>query len=226
MKVAIHQPNYIPWCGYFNKCVSADYFVFLDDVQMPGGQSYVSRVKIKKAESDRWLTQPIKRNFGQLIREVKFSDPGWALSHLSTIKQTYRSAPYFDEVLSLLEPLYTDSMEYLAEFNIAAVNAINRYLGISIDSCLSGELNTSASGDARLVEIVKAVGGDVYISGAGGKNYQQISTFRDNGIELLECAYTPVPYDRGDAQFIPGLSILDALFYRGRFARELIGGCS
>src|SRR5665647_3600415 len=103
MKVAVHQPNYAPWCGYFAKMFLSDVFVFLGDVQAPGSSSYVNRVKIAEGRSGaRWLTIPVAKSISDSIRDVRLAYPRFAAKHLSTLRHTYSRSANRDEVLDLL----------------------------------------------------------------------------------------------------------------------------
>ena len=214
-RVAIHQPNYAPWVGYFAKMASVDVFVFLDDVQMPIGRSYVSRVKVLGRSGEQWLSVPVVRQAGEAIASVRFADDRWAAKHLATLRAHYARAPFFDEIHELVGPIYADPGERLAEFNIRLITAIARYLGVTARVERSGGLGVPGASTELLVGIVERVGGTVYVSGKGGENYQDPERFKQAGIVLDVRAYAPVPYDQGGAPFVAGLSILDALFRLG-----------
>lgn len=216
MKVAAHQPNYIPWLGYFAKLASADVFIFLDDVQLPQGRSYVHRSRIHAHPDGVWLSAPVRREERQLIKDVRFADADWRRKHQATLFHTYRKAPFFAAVMALVEAIYGFDTESLAQFNINAVTAIAGYLGLACRFELSSAFAVSATSDDRLIELVQAVGGDTYISGAGGQNYQHPEKFAAAGVGLCVREYKPrsYPQHQGDG-FVSGLSILDALFNLG-----------
>ena len=94
--VAIHQPNYLPWLGYFSKSAHSDVLVLLDNVQFPR-RSYVNRVQVKTARGVHWLTQPVLQHgrYDQRIRDVEFSEGDWASTHLATLQANYGRAPHF-----------------------------------------------------------------------------------------------------------------------------------
>lgn len=215
MKVAAHQPNYIPWLGYFAKLASADVFIFLDDVQLPQGRSYVHRSRIHAQPDGVWLSAPIRREERQLIKDVRFADEDWRRKHQATLFHTYRKAPFFAAVMALVEEIYGCRSDNLAQFNMNAVTLIAGYLGLSCRFELSSAYGVSQSSDDRLIELVKAVGGDTYISGAGGQNYQHPEKFAAAGLDLSVREYKPRPYPQHQGGFVSGLSILDALFNLG-----------
>src|SRR3981189_1300353 len=134
--VAIHQPNYIPWLGYFFKIAHANKFVFLDVATYSSG-SFVNRNYIKTASGPAWLTIPLIKSgrFGQIIGEVETDlMKRWADRHLATLRGNYGRAPHFKEMIALLEPHYsivTDRRVLLADFNIGLICSIATYLGVS-----------------------------------------------------------------------------------------------
>lgn len=223
MRVAVHQPNYAPWCGYFAKMLAADAFVFLDDAQLPQGRSYVSRVKIAQdGDGEQWLTVPVQKG-ARPIREVAFADEPWAERHLRTLQTVYGRTPHGAAVLELVEPAYREPGRSLAELNIRLVTTLAGYLGYEGRFHHASEHPSDLRADARIAELVAAVGGDVYVSGAGGENYQAESVYVERGIALEVREYEPVPYDRSGWEWIGGLSVLDALCHAGRDAREVLG---
>src|SRR5687767_10206684 len=124
MRVAIHQPNYAPWCGYFAKLLHADVFILLDDAQLPLGRSYVSRTRVLGPDGPRWLSVPVLRQSGQAITDVRFADCNWPRQHLGTLRAGHARAPYFDEIWALLEPIYAAPGSYLAPFNQRLITAL------------------------------------------------------------------------------------------------------
>lgn len=218
----MQQPNYAPWCGYFAKMLSADAFVFLDDAQLPQGRSYVSRVKIAQGrDGEQWLTVPIQKGT-KPIRDVAFADDPWADRHLRTLQSVYAKAPHAAEVLELVTPLYTDPGHSLAEFNIRLVTALAGYLGWEGRFHRASEHPAELSADARIAQLVADIGGDVYVSGAGGENYQAEAVYTERGVALDVRVYEPVPYDRSGWEWLGGLSVLDALFHAGSATRDVL----
>lgn len=221
MKVAIHQPNYLPWCGYFAKISACDVFIFLDDAQMSKG-SYVSRTTIRSKAGPQWLTVPVKVHDRPVIADVPIAAAEWAKKHLATLRQTYSKAPHVAEVMAILEPLYEAGEVNLSQLNRRLISAILDYLDLERPTYLSSSFDVEGTSDDRLIELIRKVGGTHYLSGKGGTNYQDPGKFKAAGIELEICEYAPIPYDAPRYPFVPGLSIVDALFIKGKAARELL----
>lgn len=220
MTVAIHQPNFLPWCGYFAKMRACDVFVFLDDAQM-SSQSYTSRVRIRRGDDAAWLSVPCHFSLGDSILETRFSEGPWRRKHAATLEQTYGRAPFFGTVWPRLEERYMQGQS-LAEWNMSLIEVLAELLGLRVRMVRSSELAVGGASDSRLSAIVQALGGDTYLSGAGGSNYQDPATFEAAGIKLEVRKYDPVAYDQGARPFVPALSVFDALCHLGPRAAELL----
>jgi ribosomal protein S18 acetylase RimI-like enzyme len=214
--VAIHQPNYVPWLGYFAKMARSDVFVFLDDVQF-SKNSYINRVQIDGSGSPRWLTVPVTYKFGDPINRVRASGSGWPRAHLDTLKTYYAKAASFGVVWDWLG----DILPVVDSGNLAAANetfirAIAQRLGLRCAFRRASEFdNGGRTGDDRLIALLKAAGPSVsYLSGKGGGNYQDPAKFERASIGLGYVDFVHPTYDQGH-EFLPGLSILDALFRVG-----------
>jgi hypothetical protein len=224
VRVAIHQPNYAPWCGFFAKLAAADVFVLLDDAQLPRGPSYVVRTQVLGDRGPQWLSVPVRHRGTATpgpISAARIAEPGWAQQHLRTLRARYARAPFFAEVYALLAPLYETAEPELARFNERLLRALAAYLGLSPPMLRASALGVPGSGDERLIALVRAVGGDTYLSGPSGPKYQAADKFRAAGLGLEIRTYVPIPYPQGRS-FVAGLSVLDALFRCGPAAAGLL----
>lgn len=213
--VAIHQPNYLPWCGYFAKVAAADVFVLLDDVPMPGGSSYVNRTRVAGNAEPQWLSVPTRHSLEAPLHEAVIAERNFGKKHVGTLRARYGRTPHFKALIQRLEPLFLEAGERLADFNVRCIEQLVDLLGLNRLLVRSQHLPTvSASGD-RLVELVRRLGGTRYLSGKGGQNYQSESAFSAAGITLEVRAHQPIPYDQGRPTFEAGLSIVDALAHVG-----------
>jgi len=215
--VAIHQPNYAPWLGYFHKLARSDHFVFLDDAQY-SKNSYINRVQIDGGGSLRWLSIPVSFSFGDSIAQVRFAEPGWRGAHLDTLKHYYGSAPAFRAAWPRLAAIYDMlPLDNLAAANMALVRSIAKELGIETALHLSSEFDCGElRADERLARIVRALApGGTYLSGSGGANYQSEATFAIAGLRLTYAEFRHPTYPQGREAFLAGLSILDAVFQLG-----------
>jgi hypothetical protein len=220
MIVAIHQPNYAPWLGYFAKLARADTFVFLDDVQF-SKNSYINRVQIDAGGAPRWLTIPVSYGFGDAINRVRIAATDWQRSHLDSLRNYYRGSAAWSEVWPWLVSVYESLSESdLAIANEALVIALAEKMRVKAKFLRSSSIDTAGlQGDDRLIAILRSCGQDVvYLSGSGGAKYQAAEKFDRAGIVLNYNDFAPDRYDQGRPDFLPGLSIYDSLFRLG-FAR-------
>ena len=221
MRVAIHQPNFLPWTGYFKKLLNSDVFVFLDDVQIQRkAGSWTNRVKILSGGAPKWLTAPIKRPSGmtQAIVSTEFAENGWGLQCQRSIEAAYRKAPHYEEVIELVDDIFQISPLYLGEFNQITILKIMRFLQLPSPKIeKSSDFGISSTATDRLVELVLSVNGNEYLCGAGSAGYLEPEKIYKAGIKLTMQVGSEMPYSQiGVTEFVPGLSIVDALMMTGR----------
>ncbi len=226
---AIHQPNYLPWPGYFHKLAAADVFVHLDAVQFPRGQSFAARNRIKTPNGVAFLTVPVtgpkdaEGTFTYL--EAAFADDRWRKKHLRTVEQAYAKAPYFEEVLAL----YRRELERagtFVELTIGLIDAVADYLEIGTRRVRLSELLPEFGQKTQLIaDVCRALDADVYLSGSGGgRDYNDEELLREHGIELRYDAYAYPEHPQLWGPFEPNLSVLDLLMNCGPAARPLVVG--
>ena len=217
--VGIHQPNFFPWFGYFSKIAQSNIFVFLDDVQFPkyGVAAYANRVAININSERKWLTAPVKKGSGFWnINETEFINSNWRKKIINTIQMNYAKAPFYKEYKNSILEIISFETNNLAEYNIAVIKKISYLIKIHKIFKLSSEMNIQSSSTQRLIDIVKEVNGNVYISGKGGDKYQDRTLFEKYKIRLIYNVFThPVYQQPRTKSFISGLSILDAIFNIG-----------
>lgn len=216
MIVAIHQPNFLPWIGYFYKIYNSDVFVFLDNVQFTKN-GYQNRVKIKTSQGENWLTVPVVHQFGQLTNEVRIDNSSsWRSKHLKTLEMNYRKAPYYGKVFPMIENVYMmQDWDLLSAFCINLIQIIMSYMKIDTPLVNASGLNVSGQSTDLLINIVKSVGGTMYLSGRGGSKYQDDSLFGKAGVGLQYSEFSHPTYKQLWGDFCQGLSVIDLLFNEG-----------
>ena len=214
--VAIHQPNFFPWLGYFDKIIKSDIFVFLDNVQYTKG-SWINRVKIINQGQPTWITCPASFNLGQSIKDVKITDKEWFSNKLiRTINFNYSRAPFYTNVSSIIFEMIRHDELNLSEYNIRIIQNLCDLLKIKTDFKLQSDIKTEKSSTDLLIEIIKSVSGDAYLCGGGATDYQEDEKFAKSGIELIYQNYNHPVYEQFNVvSFVPGLSIIDALMNCG-----------
>ena len=217
MIVGIHQPNYLPWLGYFHKISRSDVFVFLDDAQY-SKNSFTNRVKILRKGEGRWLTQPVSFRFRDPINTVSFARYDWKSAHLDVLQGVYNAAPAFSSVWPDIKALYGDlGDENLSVVNAKIISGLCVHLGISSKFHFSSEIEVGkARADDRLIGIVNKIApGGCYLSGTGGARYQDPEKFSAAGLTLEYTDFQHPAYDQNTSPFVSGLSVVDAVFHLG-----------
>ncbi len=225
--VAIHQPNFFPWLGYFNKIYQSDIFVFLDEVQFPRTSSgnMVNRSRVLCNGNTKWLTSTLnKKSSIAKISEIEIKD-GVKQKNFQKLQQYYKKSKYYKNVIEFIEELMLFKDNNLRDYNINAIKLICKKLKIDREFILQSSLNTTNAKESLIIEIIKKVGGNIYLSGNGAKKYQKEENFLSQGIKLEYQTFTPKAYKQmATKEFIAGLSILDSLFNVGfDGTKELIG---
>jgi hypothetical protein len=215
MKVAIIQSNYIPWKGYFDIIHDSDVFCFYDEVKYTKND-WRNRNKILSTNGSFWITIPIHKDaVKQKISEVKILDKTWQNEHYETIYQTYKKAPFFNQLIPLLEEFYkTNEWEYLSQFNQYSIQRIAKYLGIDTKFVNSKDYNLKGDRVERLINLLKELKATEYISGPSAKDYLKDceNLFEENNIKLTYKDYSNYPeYPQMTKPFQQYVSIFDLI---------------
>lgn len=215
-KVAIHQPNYLPWIGFFQKVACSDIFVILDTADFTKN-GIIHRNKIRTKEGWMWLTIPIENRYKKvIIKDVQLpNETTWWGKHWRLIMGNYGRSKHFDEFKEYFENIYSEKKyKTLQELNEAIIFYLFECFNIHPTIIRSSELKLNplfAKTDLNL-EIVKLVGGDMYISGIGGKEYIEVEKFEKEGIELRFFEFKNHTYPQRWDGFEPYMSAIDLLF--------------
>jgi len=212
--VAIMQPTYLPWCGYFDLMDQVDLFVYLDAVQFDR-RSWQQRNRVKSRDGALWLTVPVqsKGKRDQLICDVELdATSDWATKHIKTIGQCYaRASHYTDRVEPIVEVLGA-GFERLADLNVALIDALCSMLGVQTETVRSTALAPSGGKGELLVAICKELGATRYVSPPGSRDYlDEHNPFPAAGIDLCYQAYEHPVYDQLFGEFVSHLSVVDLL---------------
>ncbi|MCQ2451378.1 MAG: WbqC family protein [Clostridia bacterium] len=221
MIVGIHQLNYFPWVGYFDKVEKSDIFIIMDEVQLIT-DSYMQRNRVlNQSGQPSWLSVSFqKENFrDKKFSEIKLNDSvDWQKRQKDFLVGTYNTAPYFSEVLNLISPIFENKYDTLFEVNKKAFDIIIDMLDIKTKVILQSSLDydRTAKKNDLVLELCKAVNADCYFSGAGAKKYMDETPFAAAGINVVYQNYLPFEYpQKFNSEFMPGLSILDVLLNCG-----------
>lgn len=232
MVISVHQPQYIPWLGYFDKINKSDCFVFLDRVQYKA-REYQNRNKICTKDGWIWLTVPvISKGLGrQRICDVKVdNDTDWQQKHLRSLKSCYSRTPFFKEHYHFFENIYSAKWERLIELNAHIIKYILKELKIETPLYYESKMDISLQGTDRVIEICRKLKARTYLSGIGGGDYLEEEKFVKAGIKLKYQNFTHPVYNQlymeGEKDFIPYLSIIDLIFNHGPDSLNILTGRS
>ena len=224
MKVTIHQANYFPYPGFFQKVSLSDVYVVLDKVQFQF--DITNRNKII-APDGSWtrISVPIKKGHKFFeARNVEIdNDLPWAEENWDLIHKSYNESPFFDLYKVFLNSLYKKSWNLIFDLNLQILKKVFDWLGIKTEIVLESELDVTGTTSQRLLNICKKLGADTYISGIGGKKYLDEKLFKNNKIILKYQNYNPITYPQHLSKtFIPNLSIIDLLANTGTESGKLL----
>jgi hypothetical protein len=218
MRLAAHQPQFMPWLGYFDKMRSCDLFVLFDAVQYKKNE-WENRNKIMTSQGPKWLTVPVCHGFGDKITEVRINNAvNWKTKHLRTLSQSYAQAKCFRGLMPDLEKFYAAPYRFLSEINLASVRLLMEKLAVKTPVRLLSENQVDGAATLRLVNLCRKFGADTYLAGAGGRDYMDLSLFEAAGIKVVFQDYRHPRYQQFPGEFTPFLSALDLIFHVGEAA--------
>ena len=230
MLVAIHQPNFLPWLGYFDRMLDADLFVLLDHVQFER-RNYQNRALIRVEDEARWLTVPVvqisqKERIVEKLVDYSQGDGarGWGPKSFQTLRFAYRKAPHLDLYAAKLREIFETRWEKLVDLNLATLEFMRDALEIRPPMVRSSDLQVEGQRSDLLLDICRKVGGRAFLGGMGGsRGYLDKEAFAaaKMGVQWQEFTHPEYP-QCGAAPFIRGLSALDLLFNCGPRSAEIL----
>ncbi len=221
MIIAIHQPNYLPYLGFFNKMEQSDIFVIYDDAQF-NKEDFQHRNKIRIYHGWKYLTVPVEKKRIPIIdvrirNEFMIKGTTWQEAHLKEIRDNYKNTPYYASYEDHLEAIYTDKYDKLIDLNMGIINFLKNAFNIKTKIVFASKLGFTSTSTERLVDITEALGGDVYLSGPAGRDYLNVSLFEGRGINVKFQDFKHPAYRQRYHGFIPNMSAIDALFNMGGY---------
>lgn len=223
--VGIHQLHYLPWLRYFEKIARSDVFIVLDNIQF-NKNGWQNRNKVKTAAGVTLLTVPVFERLGQTLDEVRIDNASkWRKKHWETLRQSYAKAPYFAEHAAFFEDTYAQPWERLNDLNRHMLAYFIRALGITAEVRYASELNVPGAATERLVNLIRAVEGGAYYSGAyASEEYLDAALLHGAGVDLKLQAWNAPVYPQMHGSFVADLSIFDLLMNAGPDSLEILLG--
>ncbi|MCE7795616.1 WbqC family protein [Sphingobium sufflavum] len=212
--VVISQPMLFPWPGFFEQVMLADVYVDLDDVQFSKG-SFTNRIQLKFAEGRRWMTVPLagKGSF-QVIADLQAADGDWRIQHREMVRESLQDAPYLADALAIMDEAY--AQERLCDLLIASIDLPAAYLGIRIPRRVgSHDLGIGGQSWSRVLDMVRHLRGDRYVTAHGAARYLDHPAFEAAGVAVDYVDYSCTPWPQGPGDFTPYVSILDLIARTG-----------
>lgn len=213
----IHQPDFAPYLGYFQRLLQCNVFVVLDHVQYSKG-GWHNRDKIKTPDGERWITIPVMlkgKSFSPINQVTINSDTDWKHAHLMLLECCYGAAPGFGEVFPEVQSLYACETDSLVTFNMRILHWLIEAFAIEVEVFFSSSLSPQGKSNEMLVDILQKIGATDYLSGVGAKGYFREEPFEASGIRVAWQDFSHPVYPQPHGEFIPFLSSLDLLFSCG-----------
>ncbi len=218
MTLAVHQPNFLPWVGFFSKMAASDVFVILDSVQFPRGKNVGNRAKVQGPNGVTELVVPVsipKGNEGKVpYRDLDLAEGKWRKKILGTLEMGYKKAPFFEELYSLLQDLL--NRDDFCGMNLEFIREFRDRAGLKTELFLLSDLpSMSEDRQGRILDLCEHFGAKCYLSGLGAKKYNEPELFEERGVELRY--HQPPTFEDPvmDDAVLEGLSIIDPLFWNG-----------
>jgi hypothetical protein len=218
-----------PWVGLLEQIRLADVLVFYDDVQFSKG-SFTNRVQVKTPTGIQWMTVPLQDlKLGAVIDEVK-TVPAvqWREKHLALLSRSFKGAPHANDALLMARDIYSKDHPSIGHLARASMLAMGHYFGLLEGKRVLDvrELCINGSGSQRVLDIVRAIGGTIYITGHGARYYLDHEAFEESGINVHYMHYERHPYPQPWGEFTPFVSGLDLLARLGSDGQNQIASTS
>jgi WbqC-like protein family len=225
MRIAIMQPGYLPWLGFFELMQNCDLFVVLDDVQYTK-RDWRSRNRIRTKEGWMWLTVPVlvKNRRGQHIRDTKINnDCPWKEKHLKSLKSNYSKARYFNGCIGELEGIYRKDWAFLLDLDMEIILFMAHHFAIKTNIALASSLGIHGlGGNDHILEICRKLGANELYDSAGAKPFIDLNLFENANIKVVFQEYRHPIYAQIHQPFLPHMSAIDLLFNAGANGKALI----
>ena len=221
-----HQPEYLPWIGFFHKICMGDSYMIVDTVQYRK-KYFQNRNRIRTKDGWIWIGVPVltKGKFDQPIQEVRIDNSlPWRRKNWGSIEHAYAKSPYFPELSEPFRELYEKEWEWLTELNETALRLLFKHLDIDVPVVRASEKGVSGKKTDLIISMCRSMGASTYVSGRFGKEYLDQDTIREAGIELVFQDFKHPVYRQQFEPFIPEMSVIDLLFNEGPRAKEIVRG--
>jgi len=220
MKTAVMQPYFMPYIGYFQLINAVDVFVVYDNIQFTK-KGWFHRNRILANGKDKMFSVPLKKESDYLYvaqRELADSFDNESKKIIRKIKAVYQKAPYYKEVMPLIEECFQHGSGNLFDFIHTSLKLLTQFLQIDTKIIISSaiDIDHTLKSQDKVLAICKNLNADIYINAIGGKDLYVTEAFRNKGIELRFIKTKPVEYKQLDNEFVPWLSIIDVMMFNSK----------
>ena len=225
--ICIHQPDFLPYLGFFHRLLEIDLFIILDDVQFERG-GWHHRDKIKTKQGEQWLSLSTKKGvFPQNINQVELAEKShvWVKKNLNLLIENYKSSLFFDTYFPEIQKIYFTGFQKMTDLNMAFLQFLLKAFDLQVDIVISSSLNTEGQSNQKLINLIKATDGTHYLSGVGARAYLNEEMFAQEGISVEWQNFSHPIYPQLHGEFIPYLSSIDLLFNCGSRSKDILRLC-
>ncbi|MEK7448209.1 MAG: WbqC family protein [Planctomycetota bacterium] len=222
-----HQPNYLPYVGFFHKITRCDIFILVDTVQFVkrGTFGWINRNRIRTAAGRPWLTVPVLTSgkYHQTIIETQIDNSRpWRRKHWQSILRAYEKTPYFKHYKIFFEDIYQREWQNLVDLNEVIIRYLIEQFNIKVLITKTSLLNVQGQKADLIIDLCKKVGADTYIHGRHGRDYIDESKFAEHNVKCIRQEFKHPEYKQSYEPFMPDLSAIDLLFNCGPESAEII----
>ncbi|MDR1091885.1 MAG: WbqC family protein [Prevotella sp.] len=215
MKLGIMQPYFLPYIGYFQLLNAVDKYVIYDNIQFTK-KGWINRNRILQNGKDALITIPVEKDSDYLDIRDRSVSVGFDKKKLQNqIRESYRKAPYFNDVMPLIEEIINYDDHNLFGYVYHSIVKICDYMHIGTEIIISStvDIDHSLKGQDKVIAICKALGATEYYNATGGRELYSVTDFGKENIKLNFVASDPIEYKQFANEFVPWLSILDVMMF-------------
>ena len=218
MKLAIMQPYFFPYLGYFQLINCVDTFVIYDNIEFTKS-SWIRRNRILNVDRDRYIVVPLKKasDYSQVV-DLEIAETYDYKKMLRVIKGAYERSPYFNHIFQLLEGIIPPKNNHLFDYLLGITKSLCAYLDIQTKFIISSSVSIdhSLKAQEKVIAFCTALNANEYINPIGGKPLYDKGAFANAGIELWFHRMSDLTYTQFNAPFIPNLSIIDVMMFNSK----------
>ena len=214
-RVAIMQPYYFPYIGYFQLIASVDLFILYDNIKYTK-KGWINRNRILRNGKDVMFSLPLKAGSDSLdVLDRRVSETFDPAKLLHQLQASYHRAPFFFETMDLVKKAHACEDKTLYGFLAYALGCVCTHLGLTteIRTSSSVQIDHMLKGEEKVLAICEAVGAMTYINSIGGVDLYSREAFERRGVVLQFLRSTPFVYSQMQEKFVPWLSIIDVLMF-------------